>query len=74
LTPPNDAVKGAIAEAATQILNTPISKKSVRIQNNTAFITGSSIMKNSLQVNRGQILQRLYENLPKARDSIRDVR
>lgn len=74
LTPPNDAFKGAIAEAVTQVMGTPISKKAVRIQNGTAYITGSSVMKNALQVKRGEVLEYLYGALPKSRDTIRDVR
>lgn len=74
LTPPNDAVKGAVADAVSAILGTHVAKKEIRIQNGTAFVTGSSVMKNALQVKRGEVLERLYENLPKTRDSVRDVR
>ena len=74
LTPPDDALKGAVADAVRQVLGTQISKKAIRIQNDTAYVTGSSVMKNTLQVRRGEVLNALYEALPKSRDTIRDVR
>lgn len=74
LTPPHDAVKSTVAEVVSRITGAKISKNQVRVQNGTAFVAGSSVFKNNLRVKRGEILEALYEALPKSRDSIRDVR
>lgn len=74
LTPPNDSVKSAVAEVVGRVVGAKISKSQVRVQNETAFVSGSSIFKNNLRVKRGEILEALYEELPKSRDTIRDVR
>ena len=74
LTPPNDSVKGVIAEVVSRVTGTKISKKMVQVQHGNAFITGSSVFKNVLRTKRGEILEQLYEELPKSRSTIRDVR
>ena len=74
LEPPHDAVKGVVAEVVGQVTGSVVTKKSVRVQHNTAFVSGSSIFKNVIRTKRGEILERLYEKLPRARDTIRDVR
>lgn len=74
LTPPNDAVKGAVVDAVQHVVGARVLKKDVRIQNGTAFVTGSSIMKNTLRVKRSEVLDALYAALPQSRDTIRDVR
>lgn len=74
LEPPHDSVKGVVAEVVTQVTGNAISKNAVRVQNNTAFVSGSSVFKNVLRTKRGEILDLLYEKLPKARTTVRDVR
>ena len=74
LTPPHDSVKVAIAEVVSRVLGVSISKKDVRIQNGTAFVAGSSVMKNVLRAKRGEVLTQLYEAVPRTRETIRDVR
>lgn len=73
-TPPHDSLKSAIAEIINKVAGVKISKKAVRIQSGTAYITGSSIFKNNIRVKRGEILEALYEEIPKSRDSVRDIR
>lgn len=74
LTPPNDAVKGAIAVAVHEGAGIMISKKDVQIAHGVAFIAGSSIVKSVIAMNRGKVLTALYEILPRSRDFVRDVR
>lgn len=74
LEPPHDSVKGVVAEVVSRVTGNTISKKSVRVQHGTAFVSGSSIFKNVIRTKRGEILEQLYETLPRARESIRDVR
>lgn len=74
LTPPDDAVKSAVVAAVQEATNITLSKKAIRIQNETVFVAGSSVMKNTLKIHRGKILEAIYEDLPKSRDSVRDIR
>jgi hypothetical protein len=74
LTPPDDAIKKEVAAAIEEALHVSVSKKSIQIAHGVAFVAGSSIMKSALAVNRGKILQSLYDALPKSCESVRDVR
>ena len=74
LTPPQDAIRGAVATAASAVLGTPVSKDKVRVQNGIAFVTLSSVAKNKLRLGRETFFTLLYERLPKARVLVRDVR
>lgn len=74
LTPPNDAVRSAVATAASAVLGTTVGKDKVRIQNGIAFVTLSSVAKNKLRVGREAFFALLYERLPQARNEVRDVR
>ncbi len=74
LTPPQDAIRGAVATAASAVLGTTVSKDKVRVQNGIAFITLSSVAKNKLRLGRETFFALLYERLPKARQLVRDVR
>lgn len=74
LTPPNDALRRAVARAASAVLGTPVSKEKVRMQNHVAFIDLSSVAKHKLRIERTALLNLIYDELPKARDLVRDVR
>lgn len=74
LTPPDDAVKKAVAGAVSEALKVPVSPRAVQVAHGVAFISGSSVMKSAIAVQRGTILATLYEALPKARETVRDVR
>lgn len=74
LTPPNDAVRRAVASAVSSVLGTPVQKGQVTVANGVAFIDVSSVAKHKLRLERRAILDLLYERVPKARDSVRDVR
>lgn len=74
LTPPDDAIKKELAAAIEEALHVPVGKKSIQIAHGVAFVAGSSVMKSAITVNRGKILQSLYDALPKSRESVRDVR
>jgi hypothetical protein len=74
LTPPQDAVRSAVATAASAVLGTTVTKDKVRVQNGVAFVTLSSVAKNKLRIGREAFFALLYERLPKARQLVRDVR
>lgn len=74
LTPPNDAVRAAVAHAASSVLGTPVGKDKVRVQNGVAHLTLSSVARNKLRVARQSFFALLYEKMPRARELVRDVR
>lgn len=74
LTPPNDALRRAVARAASEILGATVPKEKVRIQNFVAYIDVSSVLKHKLRTERAELLALIQESLPKARDLVRDVR
>lgn len=74
LTPPNDSLKKAVAESIREAVGVKLSKNAVRIDQRVAFISASSVLKNTMRINRGKILELLYEKAPKARDTVRDIR
>jgi hypothetical protein len=74
LTPPDEAVKVALARLVGDIAGIPISKKDISLSRGTAFIECSSVAKSALRPMRGEILRELYSELPKAREAVRDIR
>ena len=74
LTPPNDALKRAVAEAVQSVAGVPTVKKDITLSHGVAFVRASSIAKSAIRINRGQILEQVFSQLPKARDTVRDIR
>jgi hypothetical protein len=74
LTPPDDSVRKELARVASEVSGAAISSKDIRTRNGVAFINGSSIIKSAVAVHRAKILEQLYENLPKSRNTVRDIR
>jgi hypothetical protein len=74
LTPPDDAVRRAVADAVSSIAGIPATKKDVSIARGVAFVKTSSVAKSSLRMHRIEILEQVFHALPKARDAIRDIR
>lgn len=74
LTPPDDALRKAVASAVQGVTGAPVTKSHVKIQNSVAFIQVSSIAKNKIRLHRREILDLIYESIPKAVDTIRDIR
>ncbi|MBU6310740.1 hypothetical protein KGO06_02270 [Patescibacteria group bacterium] len=74
LTPPNDAVRRAVAQAVSAVLGTHIPKERIRVHNGVAFIELSSVARNKLRIERQSVLEVLYERLPSARHTVRDIR
>ena len=74
LTPPDDALRSAIARAVSVVCSTTLAKGAIKIQNNIAFIACSSVLKNKIRIDRRAILDDVYERVPKARDMVRDIR
>jgi len=74
LEPPNDTVKTALARAIKDVLGVSYTKNQISVSNGVAYIRASSVAKNAIRVHRSDIMEHLYERLPKARDSVRDLR
>lgn len=74
LTPPNDAIRKAVAEAIRNGAGVPIQREHVKIHRGTAFITCSSVARNAIRVARGRIFEELEKILPKARQQVRELR
>ncbi len=74
LTPPNDAIRKAVAEAVRGIAGVPVERKDVAVSRGVAYITCSSVAKSAIRAVRADLLEELYRTLPKARDSVRDLR
>lgn len=74
LTPPNDAVRKAVAEAIRNIAGVPITREQVKVVRDVAFITCSSIARSAIRRSRAHILEELAKQLPKANELVRDIR
>lgn len=74
LTPPDDSVKSVIAKIVHTLVGVPATKKDVTVSQGVAFVSCSSIAKSAIRVSRGEILRELYSELPKARETVRDIR
>ncbi len=74
LTPPDDALRRAVADIISTITKVPIKKSDVSISNSVAFIQCSSVAKSAIRIKRGAILEELFLSLPKARERVRDIR
>lgn len=74
LTPPHDAVKRAVANAVQAVAHVPIAKKDVSVTRGVAFVRASSIAKSAIRLKRGEILEHVFSALPKARETVRDIR
>jgi hypothetical protein len=74
LTPPDDAVRKAVAETIRSVVGAPIARADVTIRNGIAFVQCSSVAKSAIRVQRGKVLEELYREMPKARELVRDVR
>lgn len=74
LTPPDDVLRRVVANAVHQVTKLPTKKKDVSISNNVAFIKTSSIGKSVIRTKRGEVLEEVFKEFPKAREVLRDVR
>ncbi len=74
LTPPDDSVRSALADVVHRVAGVPAKKKDVTLSRGIAFINCSSVAKSAIRGVRGEILKELSEELPKAREAVRDIR
>ena len=74
LTPPDESVRSTVADTVRRVAGVPLKKKDVTLSRGIAFIDCSSIAKSAIRSARGEILKELYTELPKARDTVRDIR
>ena len=74
LTPPDDAVRKAVADSIARIVGVPLKKGDVLLSRGIAFVQCSSVQKSAIRVSRAAVFEELYARLPKARDTVRDIR
>lgn len=74
LSPPNDSLKTELIKALNETLNIQCSKEKISIQSGVAFVRVSSVLKNTIQINRNAVLENLFERIPRAKEIIRDIR
>ncbi len=74
MTPPDDALKKALARAVQASVGAPVNIKDISLSNGIAFIRVSSVAKNAIRLARGKILNELVAEYPKARGLVRDIR
>ncbi len=74
ITPPNDAIRRAVAKAVSDIAGVKIKREDVTLQRGIAFIKCSSIAKSVIRSSRSAILSEIVRELPSARDAVRDLR
>lgn len=74
LSPPNDSLKSELVKSLKETLDIYCSKEKISIQNGVAFVRVSSVVKNTIQINRNIVLRNLFERVPRAKDTIRDIR
>ncbi len=74
LTPPDDAVRKAIADSILRIAGVLLTKEQVSLSRGIAFLKCSSIKKSAIRVLRAAVFEDLYARLPKAREVVRDIR
>ena len=74
LTPPDDAVRKAVADSIARIVGVPLKKGDVLLSRGIEFVQCSSVQKSAIRVSRAAVFEELYARLPKARDTVRDIR
>lgn len=74
LTPPDDSLKRVVVGVVNAVAHVPLKKQDVSISNGVVFINCSSIAKSAIHLKRGAILEELFQEMPKARGKIRDIR
>lgn len=74
LTPPDDVLRRIVATTISSIAKVPLKKEDVSISNSIAFVRCSSIAKSAIQIKRGAILAEIFQEMPKAKNALRDIR
>lgn len=74
ITAPHDALKRAVIGSVRDIVGAVLEKKHITIRSGTAYIESSSVIKNKIRIDRSKILSNLYERIPSAVKSVRDIR
>ena len=74
ITPPDDAVRRAVAKVVSDVTGVRIQREDVVIQRGVAFVKCSSVAKSVIRGMRPAILEELAKEIPSARNSVRDVR
>ena len=74
LTPPDQALRKAAAEAIRQIAGVPVSYDAVSIARSTVFVKCSSVAKSTIRALRADIFKEIERRLPSAAGRVRDIR
>ncbi len=74
LTPPQGALKKAVVHALSDVAHYTTTPDKISIQHDVAFVHTSSIIKQQIRIHRSAILEYIFREIPKARESLRDIR
>lgn len=73
-TPPDHTIRRAVADAVRDHAGVPLTAKDVSLSHGVAFVRSSSVAKSAIRARRAEILAQIFSVVPKARDSVRDIR
>jgi hypothetical protein len=74
LTPPDDAVRRAVADAIKNIAGVPVTRSQVKVTRGIAYVTCSSVAKNTIRRFKVEIFAEVSKLIPKARQHLHDIR
>lgn len=74
MTPPHGAVKKALVRALKDGAGVDVQPSDISFGNGIAFIRASSVAKNAIRLSRARILEDVFREYPKARETVRDIR
>ena len=74
LSPPNDAIKKAVVRALRDVAAVSVEPAAISFSRGTVFVRCSSVAKSVIRAKRGQILDAIAREHPRAREKARDIR
>lgn len=74
LTPPNGSVRKALSASIREETGIVVAQSNINVSRLVAYVQCPSIEKNVIRLARTAVLKSLYEKVPTARESVRDIR
>jgi hypothetical protein len=74
LTPPDDAVRKAVVVSVRRVAGVTLAQADITLSRGVAFVKCSSVAKSAIRVLLKDIFEDLYTSMPKARETVRDIR